>query len=394
MFLFKNKLDQNLNYYLNNNSYKKYRVIIKFNNLKDTIIKKIRSYKGELIYSLDYSNIICAKLNSTSIKRLLEYPEVNYICFDEYLFLCGTSVTKANKIFGSYNSKLTGKGVGIGVIDSGVFPHEDLLHPNNKIELFIDLINNLKFPYDDNGHGTCTCGIICGSGIASNYLYNGIAQNALIYCYKAFDKLGKGFVSDTLFALEELIKNPNIKVLCLPFELLSHNTFIIDLFDSLFQKAIEKGITPVVPSGSNINCDCSIMGIATLKNCITVGGVNSSYPATPYPFSSAGPYGKLQKPDICAACVDIYSLNSNTNYISEKNGVKLYPPKLEAYYKAFTGTSLAASFVCGVCALLYEKKPSLSFHDISSLLKLASENSDSNKNQVGQGILSLSKLLT
>ena len=352
MFLLKNKLDKNLSYYLNHNSYKKYRVLIKCNNLRANIVKRIQSYKGDVLYSLEYSNIICAKLNSTSIKRLIEYPEINYICFDEYLFLCGISVTKANKIYGACHLEITGTGIGIGVIDSGVFPHNDLLQPSNKIATFIDLINGFKFPYDDNGHGTCTCGIISGSGISSNNMYRGIASGSILHVYKAFDKLGKGYVSDTLYALEELIKNNSIKILCLPFELLTHNVFIIETFDTLFLKAIEKGITPIVPSGSNINCEGSIMGIATLNSCITVGGIDTTYPATPYKFSSSGPYGKIEKPDISSACVGIYSLNSNNNFLSEKDGIKLYPPKLEANYKSFTGTSLAVAFISGICALL------------------------------------------
>ena len=394
MFLLKNKIDKNLSYYLNNNSYKKYRVLIKCNNLRDNIVKKVHSYHGELLYSLEYSNIICAKLNANSIKRLIEYPEINYICFDEYLFLCGVSVTKANKIYSTYDSSITGTGIGIGVVDSGVFPHYDLLHPSNKIETFIDLINGHKYPYDDNGHGTCTCGIISGSGISSNNMYRGIAVGSMLHCYKAFDKLGKGFASDIFYSIEELIKINHIKVLCLPFELLTHNSFITEVFNTLFLKAIEKGITPIVPSGSNINDEGSIMGIATLNSCITVGGIDTTYSPTPYTYSSAGPYRKLQKPDVSAACVGIYSLNSNSNFISEKDGLKLYPPKLEANYKNFTGTSLAVAFISGICALLYEDKPSLSFYDISSLLKLSCELGEFNKNQLGEGILNVSRLLT
>jgi subtilisin family serine protease len=394
MFLLKNKIDKNLSYYLDHNSYKKYRVLIKCNNLRDNIVKKIHTYKGDVLYSLEYSNIICAKLNSTSIKQLIEYPEINYICFDEYLFLCGISVTKANKIYSSYTPTKTGKGIGVGVVDSGVFPHDDLLRPSNKIETFVDLINGFKFPYDDNGHGTCTCGIISGSGISSNNMYRGMAPGSVLYCYKAFDKLGKGFVSDTLYSIEELIKNNFIRVLCLPFELLNHNIFIIDLFNTLFLKAIEKGITPIVPSGSNINIESSIMGIATLQSCITVGGIDTTTSPTPYTFSSSGPYCKLDKPDISSACVGIYSLNSNNNFVSEKDGIKLYPPKLDAYYKSFTGTSLAVASISGICALLYEDKPSLSFQDISSLLKLSCELGDFNKNQLGEGILNVSRLLS
>lgn len=396
MFSFKNKIDKDLKYYINNRSYKKYRVLIKCKNFKENISKKITSYKGELIHCLEYSNIICAKIDSRSIDRLLEYPEIEYICFDEYLFLCGMSVNTANKVHFSEKYSLSGKGIGIGLIDSGVYPHPDLINPSNKIDNFVDIINGLSYPYDDNGHGTCIAGLIASSGFNSNNMYKGIAPGSKIHCYKAFDKLGKGFASDILYSLEELIKKSeenNIKVICLPFELLSHNVLIINAFNNTFTEAINKNITPIVPSGSNLNEESSIMGIATLSSCITVAGVDIAKILKPYKYSASGPYLKGSKPDLSAACVNIASLNADTSYISEKDGFKLYPTKLEASYKTFSGTSLAAAFVSGLCALLYENNPSLTFKDICSILKLSCDLGEFSKFQQGEGVININKLI-
>lgn len=396
MFLSKNKLDPNLKYYLLNKSYKKYRVLIKCENFKDEVSKKISSYHGELIYTLKHSSIICAKVDGRTIERLIEYPEIKYICFDEYLFLCGMSVSTANKVYLSEKYSLSGNGVGIGLVDSGIYPHPDLLNPSNRISFFTDLINNLSYPYDDNGHGTCIAGVMVGSGITSNNMYKGIATHANIFCYKAFDKLGKGYASTVLHAIECLIEScqsNNIKVLCLPFELLTHNNIILDAFSHTFNELIERGVTPVVPSGSNINVEGSLMGISTLDNCITVAGVDTSTSLKPYPYSSAGPYGKSSKPNLSAACVNITSINADTSYISEKNGFKLYPTKLEASYKTFSGTSLSTAFVSGLCALLYENNPNLSFKDLTSLLKLSCDLGEFSKYQQGEGTINISKLI-
>lgn len=392
MFSFKHKLDKNLYYYLTRKTYKEYRVLIKCKSLQEGIAKKITSYKGDLIYSFPLSNLICAKLNASSINRLLEYPEVSYMCFDEYLFLCGISVSSANKISLSSKLNLTGKGVNVGVIDSGVYPHQDLLAPSNKIEEFIDLVSNYKYPYDDNGHGTSMCGIIAGSGLSSKYMYSGIAPDAKLTCYKAFDKLGKGYISDVLFSLEKIISEDKCKVICLPCELLTHNYYFNDLFNTVFLKAVDKNISIIVPSGSNIGLEGSIMGISTLKSCITVGGVNTSHTMTAYKYSSCGPYEKYIKPDLSAACVNIASLNSNTSFIPEENGIKLYPRKLSTHYKSFSGTSLAAAFISGVVALIYEKNPNLSFEDVKSILKLACDLGELSKNINGDGIINLSRL--
>lgn len=397
MFSSKNKIDKNLKYYLSKNLYKKYRVLINYKNFKESIEKKITSYGGTVLFSLKYSNIICANINSRALERLCEYPEISFIQFDEYLFLCGISVNTANKIHLSEKYNLSGKGVGVGIVDSGIYPHADLLQPSNKIEYFKDLVNNLTYPYDDNGHGTCTAGIIASSGISSNNMYRGIAPHSKLFVYKAFDKLGKGFASTILASIEELIEiseNNNIRILCLPFELLSHNIFIINAFNSTFDACISKGIIPIVPSGSNQNIEGSIMGIATLDNCITVSGVDTCTSTKAYNYSSSGPFGKKSKPNLSAACANITSLNADTSYISEKNGQKLYPTKLETSYKTFSGTSLAAAFISGICALLFENSPNMSFKDLNSLLKLSCDLGDLSKIQQGEGLININKLLT
>jgi subtilisin family serine protease len=397
MFLSKNKLDYNLNYYISKNAYKTYKVLIQYNDFQSSIVKKINSYKGNINYVIESANLISCELNSRGINRLSEYPEIKRICLDEYLFLCGMSATSANKVHFSEKNSLSGTGVGIGLVDSGIFPHKDLISPSNRIALFKDLINNLNYPYDDNGHGTSMAGILCSSGLSSNNMYKGICTKSNLFCYKAFDKLGKGYASDILYSIESLSnisKDNNIKILCLPFELLTHNTFIISCFDSVFNYAISKGLIPIVPSGSNFNTQ-SIMGISTLASCISVAGLNTSSSITkPYIYSSSGPYGKLSKPDLSAACVNVVSLNCDNNYISEKNGIKLYPSKIDAPYKTFTGSSIATAYISGLCALLCEKNHCITFKDISSLLKIACDPvSDISKSIQGEGTVNVNKLI-
>ncbi|MDZ5000232.1 S8 family serine peptidase, partial [Clostridium perfringens] len=106
-----------------------------------------------------------------------------------------------------------------------------------------------------------------------------------------------------------------------------------------------------------------------------------------------GTLKKDSKPNLCAACVDIVSLNSNTSYISERDGIKLYPSKLDSSYKTFSGTSLAAAYVSGVCALIYESNPDLTPKDISSLLKVSCELLDIPKNYQGDGKININSII-
>lgn len=396
MFSFKNKLDSNLKHALDNKLYKTYRVNIFCKTLLENIEKKVETYKGSLIRSIKSVNVICANLPPHAIERLVEFPEVTYIETDFYAFLCGTSILASNGIRFQERYKFTGKGVGVAVIDSGVYPHSDLITPANRIRGFIDLVNGYKYPYDDNGHGTFVSGIIGGNGAQSKGMYRGVAENCSIYSVKAFNSLGRAYISDVLYAMEHVIdisEGFNIRILCLPFELLQHDRFTINAFSKLFDMAVQKDIVPIVPAGSNENTEGSLTGFAALPNCITVGGLDSRYNITPYRYSSAGPCGKVEKPDLAAACVDICSLNSNTGYVSERNGRKVYAQALEKPYTTYTGTSCAAAFVSGICALLLQYNPDLAFKDVLSLLKVSCNPLNFSKWQQGSGTIDIQKIL-
>ena len=82
-------------------------------------------------------------------------------------------------------------------------------------------------------------------------------------------------------------------------------------------------------------------------------------------------------------------MNSDKNFISEKDGIKLYPKKLDANYKTFSGTSLSVAFISAVCALIFEFKESFSF----SVLELACDPKELPKANVGVGIFDFNKLL-
>lgn len=396
MFSLKNKLDPYLKSSIDQNQYKTYRVLVHCKNLFENVEKKIQSYKGSYIRSLPSINCIAATLTPKVIGHLLEYPHIDHIHFDSYAFLCGSSVLAANGIFFQEKYKLTGKGIGIGIVDSGVYPHPDLLNPYNKVKKFVDLINNFKYPYDDHGHGTSVSGLLCSSGYSSKGMYRGIAEGSHIYAVKAFNKIGKGFISDILSGVETLLEESeayNIRVLCLPFETVDYDPFILSLFDRLFDSAVQKGMVIVVPSGHNQNVEGSIRGIATLSTCITVGGIDTKSSIKPYEFSSWGPFNKLEKPDLAAACVDIISLNTNTEYISERNGMKIYAHLLEKNYTTFTGTSYAAAYISGLCAMLFENNPKLTYKDVISLLKVSCKPLPIEKWAQGAGIVEVDKLL-
>lgn len=399
MFSIKKKLDKALKCAIDNDRLKSYRVIIHCNALLDRVEHKIKANRGDFICKIEDINCICAIISSRQILRLIETPEISFITFDDFAHLCSNSIISPSNVSSDFvnSSKYTGSGIGIGMVDSGIYPHPDLLGPSKRIVKFIDIVNNLSYPYDDNGHGTFTSGLITGNGNSSKGVHRGIAPKTNLYSIKAFNAIGKAYISHIFYAISTLIREScefNIKVLCLPFEIYTEDDFIISMFKKLFEKAIAANIVVIVPSGSNGNVKSSIRGFASLDSCITVGGLDATDTIKPYVFSSSGPCGKLTKPDLSVPCVNICSLNSDTNYISERNGAKIYPTKLSNYYTTYTGTSCAAAYISGVCCLLFEKDPKLRYKDILSLLSASCNLLAFPKWQQGDGLLDLNKLLS
>lgn len=403
MLFFGRKLDPTLKHAISCSLYNSYRVIIQYKSLKDNIEKKVKSLRGKIIFTIPSVKCITAVMNGSSIKRLIELPEVRHVALDDFAQLCSRPLLSANGISlqssstilkGDYN--LTGNGVGVGIIDSGVFPHPDLLNPRNKVKKFMDLLNGYNYPYDDNGHGTLIAGQICGSGHGSKDKNRGIALNSHIVMVKAFDKLGRAYISTTLLALEALyndIDEFNIKVLCLPFETFNMSSFILSLYDKLLDRFKERNIVAITPAGHNGNDEDSMKGLATLTNVITVGGMDTTSVYTVASYSSCGSTKALQKPDFIAASENIIGLACDTSYISERNGLKIYPSHLKNLYVDRSGTSLACGFISGVCALLYEHNMEYKVDDIYGLLKHSSTLINDKKYKQGNGHINLDNIL-
>ena len=106
---------------------------------------------------------------------------------------------------------LTGAGIGVAVIDSGIATwHDDLtnqsstLYPygNQRVRKFVDFVNGRTQPYDDNGHGTHVAGIIAGNGYDSkDEEKSGIAPDASLVSLKVLDANGSGTIGNLIWLL-------------------------------------------------------------------------------------------------------------------------------------------------------------------------------------------------
>lgn len=74
------------------------------------------------------------------------------ISFNKNISMCMNNAIKTVNLPEDIN--LTGKNIGIAVLDTGISPVADFCMPKNRIIAFKDFVNGKKEPYDDNGHGT------------------------------------------------------------------------------------------------------------------------------------------------------------------------------------------------------------------------------------------------
>ena len=98
--------------------------------------------------------------------------------------------------------RYTGKGIGVALLDTGIYPHMDF---DDRITGFCDFISHKKQIYDDNGHGTCVAGILGGSGAASYGKYKGVAPECTLVALKVLDRFGNGNKENVLKAFRWIL---------------------------------------------------------------------------------------------------------------------------------------------------------------------------------------------
>ncbi len=92
------------------------------------------------------------------------------------------------------NPRYTGKGVTIAFIDSGFYPHPDLVEPTNRILRYVDVTDadamesyDYTRPTPSSWHGMMTSVAACGNGYLSSGVYRGIASSANVVLVRVSD---------------------------------------------------------------------------------------------------------------------------------------------------------------------------------------------------------------
>lgn len=283
----------------------------------------------------------------------------------------------------AHENGITGKHVGIGVLDSGVVLHPDL---KNCVKSFHDFVYDRRIPYDDSGHGTYVCGVLCGNGKLSDGRYRGMAPDAELYVGKVLKRDGDGDYEKLLEGIDWLLTNRkqfHLKVINISAgSRLSasdeRSTERVKDVNDLIQRAFDLGVIVVTAAGNFGPAQGSISVIGSDKYAVSVGCHDGSFRSDKTmceEYSGRGPSRyMLKKPDIVAPGTEIVSL-SMSGYTSK------------------SGTSMATPIVAGAVALACERYPYMSAGEMMSRLKHSAVDLGEPWTKQGWGMLDVERLL-
>ena len=382
------------------------RVIVEFNGTPDTrAITRLRGLAGR---QLTAAAAQVADLENQAIGDLSRDPRVAHLHVDHPAFAtlertgAAIAATLARRSF-----RLTGKGIGIAVIDSGITAwHDDLyltdarspraaprvVHFKDFTKLANPRIWISEQPSDDYGHGTHVAGIIAGNGFDSDGARSGIAPGASLIGLKVLDANGQGYISDVIAAIDYAIavrKTYNIRVINLSVATGVFESYATDPLAQAARRAVDAGIVVIAAAGNlgtNTQGEVQYGGITSPGNApwvLTVGAASHEGTAarsndTLARFSSRGPtwIDFAAKPDLVAPGVGIESLADPHSTLSATYSEYLLDGVRDTPYKPYlslTGTSMAAPVVAGTVALMLEANPRLTPNAVKAILQYTAE---------------------
>src|SRR6266487_417595 len=178
--------------------------------------------------------------------------------------------------------RFRGNGVTICFIDSGFYPHPDLIATKNRIKKIVDFTESSQVSPPEaedlegaSWHGTMTTVVCAGDSYLSKGLYKGIASDAELILLKVQDQNGKISTENIVKALKWVLENHEehtIRIVNISLggdETVSYKQSEID---KLAEQLIKKGIVVVAAVGNDEKT--TIKPPANSLNVIAIGGVD------------------------------------------------------------------------------------------------------------------------
>jgi serine protease AprX len=295
----------------------------------------------------------------------------------------------------SSQRRVTGQGVGVAVLDSGVSQVAGL-NGTGKVTYGPDLSiegNGVQVNQDTFGHGTYMAGIIAGRATtasssdlatASARTQLGVAPDAKILAMKLATRDGSTDVSQVIAALDWVTQHPvmpngtKIRVINLSYGTNSAQSYLADPLAAAAENAWKHGIVVVTSAGNNAALDGRLTDPAIDPFVLAVGATGASMSLTGWAYNNAVPahfsqVGSVARhADLVAPGVSIVSSRTPGSYIDDK-----YPEGRVAGDTTGTlfrgsGTSQSAAVLSGSVALLLQAYPTLTPDQVKYALRTTS----------------------
>jgi serine protease AprX len=279
---------------------------------------------------------------------------------------------------------LTGAGVGVALIDSGVTTVPGL-NGTGKVIYGPDLSFESQSPnlryLDTYGHGTHMAGIIAGQDprtVTGTARFAGVAPDAHIVSVKAASADGASDVSQVIAGIDWVVAHRNdpglnIRVLNLSYGTQSTQSATLDPLSYAVEQAWKAGIVVVVAAGNDGFTADNLTMPAANANVIAVGaadteGTDSRVDDQVADFSNRG--NATRHPDVLAPGRSIVSLRDPGSYIDRTYPSAKLSTVVDPSQRFFrgSGTSQAAAMVSGAVALLLQQRPELTPDEVKQLL--------------------------
>jgi serine protease AprX len=371
-------------------------VIIQFNQTPQARhFAALAAQGGRRKFLFDHINGAAYRIPVKALVWLENHPDVAYVSPDRPTKVASDDDISA--VMGDVARQqygLDGTGVGIAIIDSGVYAHDDLMNASGTASRIVyseSFIQNDASTNDAYGHGTHVAGILAGNGRDSQngyqMQYTGVAPNASIINLRVLDANGAGTDSQVIAAIQRAIqlKNTyNIRVINLSLGRPVFESYKLDPVCQAVEAAWQSGIVVVVAAGNSGRDDSNgTQGYATINapgndpNAITVGatktnGTASRLDDTVASYSSKGPtlVDHIVKPDLVAPGNRIVSLSApGSTLLTLVSSLSIQPITTcllgvcttgqSGKYMRLSGTSMATPIVAGAAALMLQKDPTL-----------------------------------
>jgi len=402
---------------------------------------KLTALGADITRHLGFIHSVALTLPAHNLSGLAALPFITHLSYDGAVKKCDeftVASSGAGVAYQQYN--LTGQGVGVAVLDSGIRSSQDFQDPAgnlNRIRTGQCFVPNDYITDDECGHGTHVSGIIAGNGAASTgpqytKTFYGIARRANLINARVLDNTGAGCVSSVLAGLQWVVANKNaynIRVINLSLGHPVGESYTTDPLCQAVEAAWKAGIVVVCAAGNNGRANAYQSGSAANEGWGTAYGSIQSPANDPYvitvgatksmdssraddriaTYSSRGPsrLDLVLKPDIIAPGNRIVSLYSFGSYLYQWNTAtgnglpmdsyeKIDTNMASAQYFVLSGTSMACPVVSGAAALMLEANPSLTPDTVKARLMASADKWAGNADPCtyGAGYLNIPAALT